>query len=527
MRRFCLPILTGFFLFTLCCHASASDPDATIGKQTAKPGFRIIYNDDSGHSFNGKTPTPEDITRKVDEVAAGGADVLLISACDQRTYYPSKVWQTHWEGFKEGDRSFFGDIPEEQIAHRMNYIGNMARLAQQCDYLETALSRCRQRGIAPGVTLRMNDMHDAPWPSSHLFSRFYKEHPQFHLKPLDGRSWGAKGLDYAHSEVREHFLAIVRELAQSYDFDVLELDFLRFPFYFDRNDIDRHCHTMTGFIREVRRVLDMTGRRIALIPRVASSPDTARRLGFDVQAWASEEIVDGITTANFVATCWVLAIEEFRELVGPRIAVYAGTDVSADERDGLPVRYLPESHEMLRGFAAGNLAAGADGIHTFNFFLARDHRPVTAEEFYGGLREMRSLEHARGKPRIHLLSAGALMPECDMPDQIPVSIRSGREQKFEMLLVAEGEGAEVTVLVYFDGENGPDDMWLRIGLHSGSHAVEIREGPKGKKSDTASRQSKIAVFNVPANVITDGRNELVIRSDRVSTTILGIDVHVR
>jgi len=408
----------------------------------------------------------------------------------------------------------------------------MAQLAQQCDYLATALARCRERDIAPGITLRMNDMHDAPWPSSHMFSRFYKENPQLHLKPLDGRSWGAAGLDYAHADVRRHLLALVRELAESYDFDVLELDFLRFPYYFERGNIDQNCRTMTGFIRDVRKILDRAERHIALIPRVASSPGAARQLGFDVQAWAREGIVDGITAGNFLTTCWDLAVEDFRRLVGPRIAVYASSEVAADRREGLPVRYLPESREMLRGFAAGYLAAGADGISTFNFFLARNHRPVTAEAFYGGLREMRSLKLARGKPRIHVLTAGFWLPECDMPEQVPVMIRAGRERKFEMLLAAESKGAQVTVLVYFDGENGPDDMWLRINHHSGSHAVEIRKGlpdkkPEADTKDKPSHKNKVAVFKVSPGIIQDGRNDLIIRSGRVSTTIVGIDVDVR
>ena len=505
------------------CHGAAP------GKQSVriKPKYRVLFNQDCSDFFDRGGHTKEAVQRMIDEVADGGADVFLVNPNAQLVNYPSKAWQTDWEGYKEGDRSFFGDIPDESVPRREHIVKNKERLAEECDYLATALARCREKGIAPGVSLRMNDMHDAPWPTSHVFSRFWKENPQFHLKPLGGRSWGAEGLDYAHSEVREHFLALVRELAQSYDFEVLELDFLRFPFYFDRNDIDRHCNTMTGFIREVCNILDNTGRHIALIPRVASSPDVARQLGFDVQAWASEEIVDGVTAANFLTTCWVLTIEDFRELVGPQIAVYAGTDVSADRREGLPVRYLPESHEMLHGFAAGNLAAGADGIHTFNFFLARDHRPVTAEQFYGGLREMRSLKHARSHPRIHLLSSGSRFPECDMPDQMPVTIRSGREQEFEMLLAAEGDGAEVTALVYFDGENGPENIWLRFGLHAGDHAVEIREGPEGNDSDQASRKSKIAVFKVSPGVIKDGRNQLIVRTGKVDTRILGIDVHVR
>ena len=495
-----------------------------------KPCHRVLFNYDSSCLFDGtKEPiTPRHVEQMVDEVA-GNVDAILICAGDQRTVYPSEVWQTYWDGYKEGDRSFFGDVPEDSVPRREHWVRQMKRLAERCDYLDTALRRSRERGIAPGVTIRMNDMHDAPWPTSAQFSRFYKENPQWHLPRIEARSWGAGGLNYAHAEVREHFLSLIRELVARYDFDVLELDFMRFPYYFDRDDVGRHCETMTGFVREVRGILDGTGRSIALIPRVASSPGAARQLGFDVRAWARERIVDGITAANFLGTAWNLAIEAFRERVGPDLAVYAASEVAADRRDGLPVRYLPESYEMLRGLAAGYLAVGADGVNAFNYFLARDHQPVSAEEFYGGLREMRSLEEARNKPRIHVMTAGGVHSavECDLPDQVPVLIAENKTRKFEMLLAAEGEGQTVEALVYFDGENGPDDLWLRIGLRSVGHAIEIRQGPEGATDNPDGRKSKTAVFNVPSGVIADGRNELILRGENVSTTVLGVDVCVR
>jgi hypothetical protein len=498
------------------------------GVKTTKLEYRVLYNEDCTDFFDRGGHTKEGVQQMVDEVADGGADVFLVNPNSQLVNYPSKAWPTYWEGYKRGDRSFFGGVPDESVERREHWVAQMAQLAEECDYLATALGRCREKRIAPGVSLRMNDMHDAPWPDSHMFSRFWKENPQFRLKPWGGRSWGAEGLDYEHAEVREHFLSLIRELAQGYDFDVLELDFQRFPYYFEREDVDRHCQTMTGFIRDVREILGGTGRSIALIPRVASSPGAARQLGFDVRAWAREGLVEGITAANFLGTAWDMPVDRFRELVGPEVAVYASTEVAADRRDGVPVRYLPESYEMLRGIASGYFATGADGVNTFNFFLARYHEPVkTAEGFYGGLREMRSLEAGRGKARTHLLTASHWLVECDMPEQVPVVVRGDKERRFEMLLAAEGEGQTVEALVCFDGECESEDLWLRIGLDSVGHAVEVREGPTGPEEETSSRKSKVAVFRVPAGVIIDGRNELVIRSERVDATILGIDVCVR
>ena len=101
-----------------------------------------------------------------------------------------------------------------------------------------------------------------------------------------------------------------------------------------------------------------------------------------------------------------------------------------------------------------------------------------------------------------------------------------------MLLAAEDKSAQVTAMVYFNGESNPEDLWLRIGQHSGSHAVEIRRGappakPEDNKKDEAGHKGRTAVFKVPHGVIHDGRNDLFIRAGRVSATILGIDVDVR
>jgi len=239
-------------------------------------------------------------------------------------------------------------------------------------------------------------------------------------------------------------------------------------------------------------------------------------------------IVDGITVANMLCTSWEMPIEEFRSLVGPNVAVYVGTEVQGDYRDGLPVRYLPESYEMLRGLAAGYLAVGADGFNMFNFFLARYHHPVTDEEFYGGLGELRFHEEARNKPRMHVLSAGAYQTvESDMPEQVPTAIRTYKARRFEMILAAENASQKVEVLVCFDGEAVEEDLWLRMGLHHVGPAVEIREGLELKNDGNSNGKSKIAVFNVPAGGIKDGRNELILRSQRVNTTVLGIDVRVR
>jgi len=97
----------------------------------------------------------------VDEVADAGVDALLICVNDQTTYFPSRSWQTLWDSYKEGDRSFFVDVPQERIANREHFIQQVKRLADQCDYLERSLDRCRQRGLTPGLPSGIYQRPDA------------------------------------------------------------------------------------------------------------------------------------------------------------------------------------------------------------------------------------------------------------------------------------------------------------------------------------------------------------------------------
>ena len=422
---------------------------------------RVLYNQDCTNLFyTTKEPiTPLHVDRMVDEVADGGAEVLLINPNAQRVNYPSRVWQTFWDGYTPGRREFFGSIPDAEVPAREGFLLQMRRLADQgCNYLSRALARCRQKGITPGVSIRMNDMHDAPTPGTHLFSKFYMEHSDLRLNNAAACGWGARGLNYEHAAVRDYYLSLIKELVQDYDFDVLELDFLRFQCYFPRDNFARHADIMTGFIKDVRAVLDASGREIALTTRLAATPASAYELGFDVAAWAQKRLVDGISAGAFFNTQWMISVNDYRILVGKDIAVYACTEYSADRRLDLPIRTMPIDPLLLRGFAAGHLAAGADGIELFNFFCSRETSYGTApkDPSFATLRELCSLDPLRGLAKSYTLTSGWAV-ETDGASQVPVALEPAQTRPFQMLLAAEPDTVTVEVNVIFTGEAG--EIW--------------------------------------------------------------------
>ena len=97
-------------LSTFACTGLCHGAEAEIPSVRVKPKFRVLFNQDCTNFFDRGEHTKEAVQQMIDEVADGGADVFLVNPNAQLVNYPSKVWQTFWDGYKEGDRSFFGSI---------------------------------------------------------------------------------------------------------------------------------------------------------------------------------------------------------------------------------------------------------------------------------------------------------------------------------------------------------------------------------------------------------------------------------
>jgi hypothetical protein len=236
-----------------------------------------------------------------------------------------------------------------------------------------------------------------------LNSDFWRAHPEFRVRGKAGED--RTKLSYAFPEVRAFRLGIIREAAER-DIAGINLDFLRHPDFFGyeeplvrafqaRHGLDPRtlpaadprwlalrAEIMTGFVREVRQVLDAAGvrrgRRLGLSARVDWKAH--RGWGCDVETWIREGLLDYLVVAQrslggyefelapFVAMargtgCAVLFGEE---------AILTGNDLTAQEDKLVAAgKMAPPQRGMLsldqyQKRAARWYAAGADGVHLFN-----------------------------------------------------------------------------------------------------------------------------------------------------------------
>ena len=485
--------------------------------------YRVIYNQDCSHLFSA-TPdeiTPAHVDRMVDEVAQGGADLMLIGVNGQRVNYPSRVWQTHFS------------------TH-----GKMKRLVDQgCDYLARALARCRQAGIAPGVTVRMNDSHGTERSGRHPWvSDFYWDHPEWRLKTRFRRKnlLFMHTFDYRQPEVREHYLALIREVITGYSFEVLELDFLRHPPYFPPGSSEKHRAIMTEFVREVRKLLDSREGDKTLLVRVPDAAPAAYDLGLDVKRWAREGLIDGLTASGFCHTAWQMDVDEFRRLVGERVAFYPGAEYIASNPERFPLadyqshdptRFMPLDERKVRGFAAGYYASGADGVYLFNFFVPRDRNLFSDNEpKFEVLGELSDPAKLRGKPKTYTLTAGGKdwkYQGIDGPDQVPCVVEAALPRVFSILMASEPEGSQVEVEVFVEGDpdNRLEDLRLHINEFSAGNAIEIEPVADDLVVDNPLPVNKI-LFGAKSEMLLEGRNRLTFHSASAPLTVLTIEARV-
>ncbi len=377
-------------------------PGRSVAAEALRPrhAAKLVVTNDDGFSafFSGKYRTAQDLEQQVRSYADTQVAVLeWCIAAGSRVNYLSHVTELIGTNVKEFPRR--GD----QLASE-----TLQRLADQgIDPLAVVAATCHAVGIACYASLRMNGDYPASWMGETLprmmNSNFWWSHPEFRVRGKKGED--RTKLSYAFPEVRAFKLGILREAAER-DIDGINLDFLRHPDFFgyevpmvqafeNRYGIDPRtvpatdprwlrlrAEIMTGFVRDVRRVLDEAGRRKGRRLGLSVRIDWReyRTWGCDLAVWLEEGLLEYAVVAQrslggyefdlkpFVALargtgCAILFGEEAtvsgHDLTAHEDKLIAEGKMKAPARDTMTLARYQER-------AARWYAAGADGVHLFN-----------------------------------------------------------------------------------------------------------------------------------------------------------------
>ena len=369
---------------------------------------RLMFNTDGNwmlHYLPGRRP--EDITRMLPALVANGVDALsvLVGIDDD----PS--WRGSPHGAMWGDEVLSWDPdpdvdPDGKPVRKMTAGGyEMNRLEELHQCLEAVIEdgrslmgiyteSCHRHGIAAYASLRMNDAHTSDEAREwQVRSPLKRERTDLLLgapAPIPGpgnaQRWNFSWQwDYGRPEVRHRFLGLIDETLERYDFDGVELDWMRQPPFFKAGQIMRHIPTLTDFMRQaralVRKHAGARARPLHLITRVPPSLDHALELGIDTRTWIGEGLADLVVLSS--ASYCTPAVDIAQAVA---CAQKSGTPIYTGFDGGT---HLASPHEgyhygqpsLLRAVAHNGYAQGAAGVHLFNYDI-KHHRagPVEKDE---------------------------------------------------------------------------------------------------------------------------------------------------
>jgi hypothetical protein len=336
------------------------------------------------------------------------------------------------------------------------------------DPQEATINRGRELGMHVYASVRMNDNHfngaqpeDLPRMHHSELTRMRIDHPEW-LLGKETSEWFALSWNFEVPEVREHRYAHVEEVCRLYDWDGVELDWQRHPFYLPDDYGYRLRYALTDLQRAIRRMTDglaeKRGRPFYLAARVAGTLEGCRLVGYDVPTWIEEGLVDILIPAGNSMTDQSIDVAAFRELCqGTQTVVYPGLDGGMPDLRVAPMEQFTIDDRVMRGIASRHYNAGADGIYVANWHADRDLRR-------GLLTTIGSPETLRRKDKVYAATHRVVRKEGDWRGQYRVD-RLWGEVPVPLKRTQTGDGPTAVLDVADNLEvDVPEQIELRIRL---------------------------------------------------------------
>ena len=444
-----------------------------------KAPFRLLYSNDLTNTMSCTSPfhKPREPFRKemleatIDEVAGTGVDAHLL----QPGLGVLPLWKSRVQPLEEHAAWI-----KETYGTRIDSFTQS--VLNGTDLIRVFLDRCRSRGQAPFISIRLNDAHHkenvdhkkgekTTTAVSMAINKFYHDHPEYRLV-LGSLSGKDLVLNWAVPEVRAHKLALLKELCELYDFEGLELDFLRTYSFFRLEETTREqrCGIITSFIREVRSLLDTTapnGRHRWLCVRVPCYLEAHDVLGIDLSAMTAAG-VDMVNASSHYFTTQQHHLAAIRKQT-PNAALYfelchtiwKGEKVAVGY-DVFPYRRATREHLHTAAHLA--YERGADGISLFNFAYYRENgtgegRGVFGEPPFDALKSLTDANLLTQEPQHWFIAQGWRAPGAK-PLPVPRKFVANMPTRFNFDLAAPQAGwkGNARLRIQFDKPPG-DALW--------------------------------------------------------------------
>lgn len=392
----------------------------------------------------------EDLYPFVDQYAKTQITDIAFDIFCQISMTPSDAWSDVLDSYHRTEENGV-KVDYKKILEQYHRLYEVHKLDAHAIWIR----RCRDLGITPWLSIRMNDCHCPDEKTVWIRGSEFYEADEKGWKIGDVYGYQRHCYDYSVKEFSDRMLGYIEEQVMRYNADGLELDFSREWYCFREPDTPASRQAMVNFVRDVASILHRAeikwGHPIRLHLRLMRDRKQNHALGFDIDAMVKESLLDSISVAPRWASCDSdMPIENFKSAY-PDLPVYAGiTDLTL---------LTPTDAEAAMGYAAAYLARGADKIYLYNFFS----NPFSPSDANNTLyRTCGSLETLIGEARRIIvtyqdMTAWGQSPWVPLPakaDGFSLFIPTGPIAKEESISLVLGFDREITneeVKVSLDG----------------------------------------------------------------------------
>ena len=186
----------------------------------------IWLNEDNSHYYfkrGQKAADPENIRNFILQYKGTNVERMLLNGNAQKTSFATKAGEIIYDNITEDM------IAPERFQIFRIWSGAVKLLIDNgIDVYSEWIKILREINISPWMSMRMNDVHNADHTDDPMHSLFYKNHLDYRRAMHRDEKWEDRQLNYLIADVREYHFGILREYFEKYEFDGIELDWMRF-----------------------------------------------------------------------------------------------------------------------------------------------------------------------------------------------------------------------------------------------------------------------------------------------------------
>ncbi len=514
----------------LAAHQGLAPSTATANPSGGgrKAPFKVLYSNDTTNITSCIAPwrakgaafRKEMIEATVDETSGTGVDAhFLQPGLGMVPMWPSKVvpLKEHYDWIKRR----YGTGPDS--------FGNF--VLNGGDVVKIFLDRCKARGQAGFISVRLNDAHhkeralfepkDKPGTSIGMsVTRHYVEHPELWLREKSARGYDLVQ-NWAEREVRVLKFKLIEELCENYDLDGIELDFMRYYNFFRQEETTpaERRDIMTSFVKDVRKLLDLTERNgkhrwlCARVPAILHAHDP---LGIHLH-----EMVDaGLDMVNLSMSYFTVQQTDLATIRAsiPDATIYLelchsiwnGTKLTPGYDTFTFRRTTKEQYHTAAHLA---YARGADGMSAFNFAYYREHggpgRGPFNEPPFEVFKKIADQAWLAQQPQHWFLAPGWNNPFV-RPPILPHKVETGSTSAFSLDLAPPKDGwqRDGRLRLQLDAENHTGKWKARIHGTELTANTDVSEPFPNPYPPMLGKPSQMRAWTVPANLLIDGKNKV-------------------